>query len=245
LVRTLRLAALAGGATAKLVLVGRAGKIAAGVAGTIALGLGLAQVFLPRIATDRISTRLSRYGTVKSVSVEAWPAVELLWGRADSVKATMGSLKVSPTQTASLLREGRGAKALEVTASTAEEGPLRLSDVSLRKRGDALTAEAFISQADVTAALPQGFEVQLLRSEGGEVAVRASGGLFGVGAAVSAVAQPSEGRLVAHPVGPLLEGLKVTLFADPHIYVEAVGASQAAGRGGEPGYRLTLSARAR
>jgi hypothetical protein len=227
------------------VRVGRAGKIAAGVAGAIALGLGFAQVFLPRIATNRISTRLSRYGTVKSVSVEAWPAVELLWGKADSVKATMGSLKVSPTQTASLLREGRGAKTLEVTASMAQEGPLRLADVSLRKRGDALTAEAFMSKADVTAALPQGFEVQLVRSGGGEVEVRASGGLFGVGAAVSAVAAPSEGRLVAHPLGLLLERLKLTLFADPHVYVEAVGASEAAGPGGEPGYRLTLSARAR
>jgi hypothetical protein len=225
--------------------VGRAGKTAAAVAGAIALGLGLAQVFLPRIAANRISSRLARYGTVRSVSVEAWPAIELLWGRADSVKASMTSLKVSPTQTASLLREGRGANDLEVTASMAREGPLRLTGVSLHKRGDALRAEAWISKANVIAALPEGFDVQLLRSESGKVEVRASGGLFGVGASVGAVAAGSEGRLVAHPEGLLLERLQITLFSDPHIYVEGVGASETIGRGGEPGYRLTISARAR
>jgi hypothetical protein len=215
------------------------------VAGAIALGVGLTQVFLPRIAANRISSRLARYGAVRSVSVEAWPAVELLWGRADSVQASMTSLTVSPTQTASLLREGRGANELEVTASTAREGSLRLSDVRLHKRGDALTAEAWISKADVTAALPEGFDVQLLRSEGGKVEVTASGGLFGVGASVEAVAAASEGRLVAHPEGLLLERLQITLFSDPHIYVEGVGASATIGRGGIPGYRLTISARAR
>jgi hypothetical protein len=227
------------------VRVGRAGKIAAGVAGAIALGVGLAQVFLPRIAANRISSRLTRYGTVQSVSVEAWPAIELLWGEADSVKARMTRLKVSPTQTASLLREGRGANVLQVSASMAQEGPLRLADVRLHKRGDALTAEAWTSKADVTAALPEGFDVQLLRSEGGKVEVSASGGLFGVGASVGAVAYASEGRLLAHPQGLLLERLQITLFADPHIYVEGVGASETAGPGGEPGYRLTISARAR
>ena len=45
------------------------------------LVLALAQVLLPRIAASRISSRVGRYGTVQSVSVKAWPAVELLWGR--------------------------------------------------------------------------------------------------------------------------------------------------------------------
>jgi len=227
------------------VAVGRAGKTAAGVAGAIALGLGLAQVLLPRIAANRISSRLARYGSVQSVSVEAWPAVELLWGRADSVKAMMTSLKVSPAQTAGLLREGRGANELEVTASMAHEGPLRLAEVRLHKRGDALRAEAWISKADVAAALPEGFDVQLLRSVDGKVEVRASGGLFGVGASVGAVAAASAGRLIARPEGLLLERLQITLFADPHIYVEGVGASETVGPGGQPGYRLTMSARAR
>ena len=52
-----------------------------------------------------------------------------------------------------------------------------------------LTAQALASEADVKAALPAGFGVQLLRSEGGEVEVQATGALFGVGASVNAVAR--------------------------------------------------------
>ncbi len=44
-----------------------------------------------------------------------------------------------------------------------------------------------------------------------------------------------------HPLGFLLEGLQLTLFADPHVYVEGVGASAVAGpAGGVAGYRLTM-----
>ena len=45
------------------------------------LVLVLAQLFLPRIAASRIASRVGRYGTVQSVSVKAWPAVKLLWGK--------------------------------------------------------------------------------------------------------------------------------------------------------------------
>ena len=40
-----------------------------------------------------------------------------------------------------------------------------------------------------------------------------------------------------HPLGFLLEGLKLTLFAEPDVYVEGVGASAAAGPSGGAGYR--------
>jgi hypothetical protein len=210
------------------------------VAGAIALALALAQIFLPGIAANRISSRVGRYGTVKSVSVKAWPAVELLWGSADSVKVRAMNLKLSPAQTAKLLWEARGVNDMEMTAPSVQEGPLRLGAVSIRKRGNGLTAQARITAADVKAALPGGFEVQLLRSGGGSVEVRSSGGLFGVGASVDAVARASEGKLVAHPLGSLVEGLQITLFADPHVYVEGVGASVEAEQ--PLSYRLTMSA---
>ena len=62
---------------------------------------------------------------------------------------------------------------------------------------------------------------------------------------LDAVTEARGGRLVAHPLGFLLERLQITLFADPHVYVEAVGASQTAGSGEGPGYRLTIRARLR
>jgi len=82
--------------------------------------------------------------------------------------------------------------------------------------------------------------VQLLGSENGEVEVKASGALFGVGASVAAVGLASEGRLVAHPLGLLVEALQLTLFSDPHVYVQGVGASVE--RGQPLSYRLSMSA---
>lgn len=204
------------------------------------LVLVLAQVLLPRIAASRISSRLGSYGTVESVSVKAWPAVELLWGSADSVTVRARSLTVSPAQTAKLLWEARGMDSIEMTAPSMREGPLRLSDVSLRKSGRALAAQARMTDTDVRAALPQGLHVRLLSSAGGEVRVRASGGLFGVGATVDARAGGSGGRLVVDPLGSPLSGLQLTLFSEPHVYVEGVGARVEPGR--PLSYRLTISA---
>jgi hypothetical protein len=211
--------------------------------GVLALAFVLAQVLLPRLAASRISSRVGRYGKVRSVSVSAWPALELLWGHADTVRVDAGNLALNPSQLGGLLWEARGVNSLEVNAERVGLGTLVVSDASLAKHGSALSAHALVSEADVTAALPPGFDVRLLRSVGGEVEVQASGGLFGVGASVKAVAGASEGKLIAHPLGFLIEGLRLTLFADPHVYVEGVGASVA---GEQPlSYRLTMSARLR
>ena len=225
---------------AKLVLMGRAGRIAAWLTGAIVLVLALAQVLLPRLAASRISSRVGRYGTVQSVSVEAWPAVELLWGSVDSVRVRLKSVALSPTQAAKLLWEARGTASVDVTAESVQVGSLRLSDASLRKHSSSLTAEALTTEADVKAALPAGFDVRLLRSEGGQVEVQATGALFGLTASVDAVAEAREGNLVAHPQGFLLEALQLTLFSNQHVYVEGVGASVASEQ--PLSYRLTMSA---
>ena len=219
---------------------GKGGRIAAGVVGVVVLLLALAQLILPRVAVSRISSRVGRYGKVQSVSVSAWPAVELLWGDVGSVRVRAGSLALSPAQAASLLWEARGTSSMDVSAESVQLGSLRLSDASLRKRGNAMSAQALASEADVRAALPSGFGVKLLRSENGEVEVQATGALFGVGASVNAVAGASDGELVAHPLGFLVEALQLKLFSDPHVYVEGVGASV---QSEQPlSYRLTISA---
>jgi hypothetical protein len=217
-------------------------RVALAVVGGALLLLVLAQVFLPRIAASRISSRLRKYGSVQSVSVTAWPAVKLLWGSVDKVTVKASSLKVSPTQTAKLLWEARDVSEMQLTASSAQEGPLRLSDISFRKRGTALSAQALTTEAAVKAALPEGIGVQLIGSERGTVRVRASGGLFGVGASVDAVAGASEGKLVVHPLGLLVEGLQVTLFADPHVYVRGVSATAVPEPQSGQGYRLSMTA---
>jgi hypothetical protein len=209
--------------------------------GGLGLLLVLAQIFLPRLAASRVSSRVGRYGTVESVSVSAWPAVKLLWGSVDSVRVKARSLALSPAQAAKLLWEARGTSSMDVSAERVQVGPLRVTDATLSKRGNALSAQAMTSEADVKAALPAGLGVRLVRSEHGEVEVQATGGLFGVNATVNAVAGASDGKLVAHPLGFLVEGLQLTVFSDQHVYVEGVGASVSSEQ--PLTYRLTMSAR--
>jgi hypothetical protein len=223
------------------VRVGRAGRIAAWLAGAIVLLLVLAQLFLPTVAASRVRSRVEKYGTVKSVDVTAWPAVELLWGKAESVNVKAGSLRLSTAQMAKLLGEARGVKSMRVSAESVKEGQLQLYDASLQKHGDALLGAAWASRADVKTALGEGFEVQLQPSGVGRVQMSVEGGLFGVKASVQAVAEAHEGDVVVHPLGFLLEGLKLTLFAEPEVYVEGVGASAATGPSGKgAGYRLSF-----
>jgi hypothetical protein len=211
------------------------------VLAAIVLALVLAQVFLPGIAASRVRSRVEKYGTVRSVSVKAWPAVKLLWGHADSARVSAGSLRLSPAQTAKLLGEAHAVKRMSLTAESLTEGPLRLRDASIQKHGNALAAEASVSRADVSAALGEGIEVSLLSSGGGQVKVSASGGLFGVSATIEAMVKAQDGELVVQPVGFLLEDLKLTLLDNPRVYVEGVGARAVAGpSGAAAGYRLSI-----
>jgi hypothetical protein len=220
----------------------RAVRVALWALGVLVVVLVLAQVFLPKIAASRISERIGKYGSVERVHVSAWPAVELLWKHAGSVKVHATRLRVSPAQTAELLQEASGVDRMDVSAASVQEGPLRLRDVRFRKRGKRMSATAHLGTADVAAALPPGIGVQLLGSGGGKVEVRASGGLFGVGASVDAVAEAEGGKLVVHPRRLLLEAIKLTLFSDPRVYVTGVSASRATGPGGVAGYLLGIEA---
>jgi len=221
----------------------RAQRIAAAVAGALVLLLLLAQLFLPGIAASRISDRVGRYGRVRAVHVSAWPAVKLLWGDADSVSLRAGQLRVSPANAAKLAHEARGVAKLDATATAVRLGSLQLSAVSLRKRGDELSAEAFVSESAVHAAIPSSLELRLLRSQAGSVEVSAAGGLFGFSTSLDAVVQPREGRLVAVPRIFPLHAVTLTLFSDPHVYVGGVAASRATSPAGAPGYRLSMRAR--
>jgi len=72
------------------------------------LVLVLAQVF-PAGSPRQTSSRVGRYGSVEADG-EAWPAVELLWGHAESVKVRARDLCAEPGADAKLLWEARGVK---------------------------------------------------------------------------------------------------------------------------------------
>ncbi len=211
--------------------------MAVAVLGAVVALLALAQLVLPRIAASQISSKVGRYGGVAHVSVSAWPAVELLWGDADSVTVRARRLAIAPAQAASLLWEGRGVDRLDVSAEAVRVGALALTGATLTKRGAQLEAHAQATAAAAQAALGPGVGVRLLGSGGGRVRVEVTGSLFGLGASLPAVAEAKDGALVAHPEG-LLERLGLTIFSDRHVHVEGVEARTA----GASAYELQMTA---
>jgi hypothetical protein len=208
----------------------RGARVALGVAGALVVLLVLAQLLLPALAAKRVSDRIARYGTVKKVSVSAWPAIKLLWGKADSVSVSAGTLTATPAQIGSLLWEAHPVDNMTVVADAARllvagiPNGLTVSDVHMQKHGSAIHASATLTQQQLNQALPNSFHVEPVASGDGQVEVKASGGLFGLQASIGALVKPLEGHLVAEPKGIPLAGLAtVTLFSDPHLAVESVG----------------------
>ncbi len=219
--------------------------------GAIVLLLVAAQVFLPGIAARVVRKRVARYGLVQSVSVKAFPAIKLLWEKADSATVSATHLRLTATQAADLLWSARNVHDMDLkvgtlTADLSGEGPLTVRHVTLHKRGAQLQAQAQLSQAALQAAAPGGIEIKPLSSGGGQVEVQASGQLFGVGASVRALVGPEEGKLVVQPQGlPFAGFARLTLFADPRVDVQGVGLSTLpAGPGVAPGeYQVRVQAR--
>jgi hypothetical protein len=223
---------------------GRATRIALGTAGGVLVVLGVAQLVLPSIAAKIARDQLAKYGAVKSVSVHAFPAIELLWGHAQSATVRAGDLRMGVSQFDGLLPRMRGIERIDTHADSFQLGPLKLHDVRSEKRGDELSVSGTLMQSDLQRALPAGVQVQLVQGTGGAVEVRVSGSLFGVGASVSALLGAQDGKLVAEPRGFPFAGLaRITLFSDTHLYVQAVSLSSQPGAGGDGGYVLALRAK--
>ncbi len=192
--------------------------------------LMLAQAILPVLAARVLRDRIKPYGALQSVSVSAWPAIELLWGHADSISATARSLRLPAAEMTKLAWEGRGLHHLDfkvdrlyLTLPALTNG-IVLHNVAMHKQDATMSTRATLTQADLAAALPSGFTVQPVASGGGQVEVHASGGLFGVQTSLDVLVKPLEGRLVAEPRGfPFAELATITLFSDPHLKVQSVG----------------------
>ncbi len=218
--------------------------------GGVVAVLGLAQLLLPVLAAQRVRSQLGRYGDVKSASVSAFPAIELLWGHAQSATARAGSLTMSLAQAGALLWEARGVDRLDVSAQSMRLESLALHRVSMAKRGAALHIEGSLTEADLRAALPGSVAVQLLGSVPGGVEVRVTGNLFGAATSLDALLSVEDGRLVAQPQGiPFAGALRLTLLSAPHLYLEGFDLAPVAGTGGgsagDPVYLVTLSAQLR
>lgn len=188
-----------------------------------------AQLVLPGIAENRIRDRLAHDGRVESVQVSAFPAVKLLWGRADRVTVRMANVRAAVGRLGDLIR--RTADAGRVDASTRELDvlTLRLRDAQLRKHGNRLVGEATVTDADLRAALPPGFALRPVASSGGQLVLRGTATLFGTTISANAVLHAQDGRLRIAPDVPFGGFAALTVFDDPHVHVDGVGARAASG----------------
>ncbi|MGI8715917.1 MAG: LmeA family phospholipid-binding protein [Solirubrobacteraceae bacterium] len=203
--------------------------IAVGVLALVVVILGVAQLVLPGIAAQRLRDQLGRSGQVLSVQVHAVPAIELLWHHADKVVIRLGRYRTPMAKLGSSLRQSGSVGSLLVTAGEVDAGLLKLHDATLVKRGARLTASATVTEADLRAALPILQSVTPVTSAAGQLTLQGTAGLFGVTARVDATVAAVNGQLVVSPDVPLGGFATLTVFANPHVEVQSVGASAVAG----------------
>jgi hypothetical protein len=211
--------------------------VGVGLLATALGALAVAQLVLPGLAAQRLRDQLAPDGSVQRVTVRAFPAIKLLWGRADSVTVRFSELVVTRARTGDLLARATATGKLLVSIDALTDGPLRLRAVTVRKRGDELDGRAELAGADLRAALPTGFAVQPVASTGGKLLLRAQANLLGVGFAVDALLGARNGALVIEPVGvPFASLASFTVFSDSHLSVQSVAAIP-----GHDGFTVTAS----
>jgi len=203
--------------------------VALGAAVAVLAVLVAAQLALPGIAAQRLRDRLSRSGTVLAVQVHAFPAIELLWHHADRVVVRMQRYRSSTGGLGSTLAQAGDVGSLDASAAEVDVGLLTLRDARLHKAGDQLTGAAQVQEADLRAALPVLQSVQPVASGGGQLILRGTATLLGISATVDATVSAQNGSLVVQPDVPLGGLATITVFAQPHVFVQDVGANPVPG----------------
>ena len=148
--------------------------------------LAVAQVVLPGIAAQHLRDRLARSGQVLSVSVAAFPALELLWHHADRVTVRLGRYRSTPGGLARLLNESANVDDLSASVARLDTGLLTLRNAALSKSGSILSGSALVTQSDLRTALPVLDSVTPVASAQGTLTLRGTATLFGVTASVDA-----------------------------------------------------------
>ncbi len=200
---------------------------------------GIGQLVLPRLAEHIVRGRLDPHGHVLSVRVSAFPAVELLFGHADSVEVKMSNYTATQTQVGTNLDEAAGVSTLSVSIGEVDSGLVRVDDVTLTKHAGRLSGSALITQANLRASVPLLRSVTPLASAGGGVTLRGTADVPVIGQ-VSAEANlaAAGGRVVVSGTGLIGSFLHLTVWSNPHVYVASIS-----GRATRAG--VTLSARGR
>jgi hypothetical protein len=211
--------------------------IALAVAGVVLLVLIVLQFVLPGVAEQELRDQLSQSGTVLSVKVSAFPAIKLLWHHADSVVIRMGRYQSGAGPLGDRLGQTAGVGKLDASVQEFRSGALTLRNAAMTKRGDELTGSATVLNADLRAAVPFLNDVQPIASGDGRLTLRGRASLLGLNATVDATVSALNGALVVAPNVPFGGIATITLFNDPHVQVQSVGAAAVPG-----GFRVSATA---
>jgi len=222
--------AFAGEPTAQAVRAARASRRSLGRVVALGLGvliavLGLCQLLLPTIASSRLRDALSANGSGVHVSIHAFPAAELLFGRADAVSVRIDRLRISKGGGGSLhqlLERIGGTGRLDASVGTMWSHKLELRHVVLRKRGVELTLRASVTHAAIERALPSHLKVTGAAKAGGGLSLSFTAALLGKSVTADAAVVARAGDVEISPELPLLEGLGLELFADPNVAADSV-----------------------
>jgi hypothetical protein len=200
----------------------RLARLALLAAGVVVVVLVVAQLALPALAERRLRHALEPYGQVDHVAIRAFPALKLLWHRADRVTVAMRDYTSPQGPIGDFVARTRATGDLDVQVGTLRSGPVVLRDARLTKRGDALTGSARLEQADLRRALPPELDVRPVAAGGQGIVLQGTASALGVGVQAEVRLRAAGGAVVVAPEGLPIASL--TVFSDPRVDVQALGA---------------------
>jgi hypothetical protein len=164
------------------------------------------------------------------VEVQAFPAVELLLGRADDVKVEIDRGESGTGRLGDLVARTGKTDRLDARVGELTTHGLRLRDVVLRKRDDVLRGEATVLEDDLEAALPD--EVTIKPPAEGSDGFALEGRVKALGVNVRARVNVTtrQGAIVLEPSSARLATfLSFSVFDDDRVPVDAIEARRARG----------------
>lgn len=204
-------------------------RVAVAALAAVVVALAASQAFLPGIVESRLKSNLTPFASGVSISVQAAPAVELLFGRADDVNLHIGTLHArqqgSVPNLLHQIRSTTNANASVMQLVTPKG--LRIENLYLRKRGAKLVGSAAITPDEIAAALPRGITLGSVGAGTHVLSVSATMRVLGHTLSTSAVLEAEGGKIVLVPNFRLLPA--ITLFSDPQVAIDSLRFSARAG----------------
>ena len=208
----------------------RIAALCAAVAALVLVVLVVAQLVLPGIAARRVRSQLHGHGSVRSVSVHAFPAIELLWHHADSVTISMRSWSASPGRLDGQLGQLGDVGTLRASVGVVRVGALTVHRVSLVCTGGRIVGRGTVREADLRRAVSFLRSVVPVTSSDGKLVLRGTASVLGlIGGSVDATVRARSGALIVSPDVPLGGLATVTVFSAPAVRVTGISAATVGG----------------